>query len=152
MCYITTYTLHRRAQCTSYRPELDVSPVLGPHDASYYIPLIGILRWIVELGCVEIFIEVSIISSHMSMPREGHLEQLFHIFYHQKYHNYEMVFDPSYPVIGESKFQRKEWASIEFLHLEGKEETCHYVRTKTICILDTCFVRQQTYKYLVRVY
>ena len=37
---------------TSYRPELYVSPVLGPHNESYYIPLIGILRWIVELGRV----------------------------------------------------------------------------------------------------
>ena len=39
------------------------------------------------------------------MPREGHLEQLFHIFAHLKnYHNTEMVFDPSYPVIDESTF------------------------------------------------
>ena len=45
---------------TSYRPELDVSPVLSPHDESYYMSLIGILRWIVELGRVDICLEVSI--------------------------------------------------------------------------------------------
>ena len=28
---------------TSYRPELDISPVLGPTDAAYYMSLIGIL-------------------------------------------------------------------------------------------------------------
>ena len=107
----------------SYRPELDVSPVLGPHNASYYMSLIGILRWIVEIGNVEICLEVSIMSSHISMPTEGHLDQLFHIFDHlKKYHNTEMVFDPSYPVIYESKFQRKDWASSEFLHFKGKEE------------------------------
>ena len=62
-------------------------------------------------------------SSHMVMPREGHLEQLLHIFAHfKKYHNTEMVFDPNYPVIDESKFQRKDWYSSEFGHLEGKEE------------------------------
>ena len=73
---------------TSYRPELDVSPVLGPHDASYYMSLIVILRWIVELVCVDICLEVSIMSSHMAVPREGHLGQLFHIFSHlKKYHN-----------------------------------------------------------------
>ena len=35
---------------TSYRPELDVSPELGPTEAVYYMLLIGVLRWIVELG------------------------------------------------------------------------------------------------------
>ena len=57
---------------TSYRPELDVSPVLGPHDASYYMSLIVILQWIVELGRVDIYLESSIMSSHMAIPREGH--------------------------------------------------------------------------------
>ena len=33
-----------------------------------------------------------------------------------------MVFDPSYSVIGEFKFQIKNWASSECGHLEGKEE------------------------------
>ena len=108
---------------TSYRPELDVSPVLGPVDASYYMSLIGILRWICELGRVDICLEVSIMSSHMAMPREGHLEQLFHIFAHlNKYHNTEMVFDPTDPIIDKSKYQKQDWASSEFGHIEGKEE------------------------------
>jgi hypothetical protein len=53
---------------TSYRPELDVSPELDPEDASYYQSLIGILRWIVELGCVDICLEVSMMSSHLALP------------------------------------------------------------------------------------
>ena len=35
---------------TTYRPELDVTPELQPTEAAYYMSLIGILRWIVELG------------------------------------------------------------------------------------------------------
>ena len=35
---------------TTYRPELDVSRELNVADAVYYQSLIGILRWIVELG------------------------------------------------------------------------------------------------------
>jgi hypothetical protein len=35
---------------TEYRPETDVMPELGEADASYYHTLIGVLRWIVELG------------------------------------------------------------------------------------------------------
>ena len=106
---------------TSYRPELDITPELDPIKASYYMSLIGILRWIVELGRVDICLEVSMMSSHMAMPREGHLEQLFHIFsYLSKYHNTELVFDPSDPVIDESKYQRRDWTSSEFGHLQGK--------------------------------
>ena len=108
---------------TSYRPELDVSPTLNPSDASYYMSLIGILRWIVELGRIDICLEVSVMSSHMAMPRVGHMEQLLHIFAHlDKYHNAELVFDPSDPIIDKSQYQRKDWTSSEFGHIEGKEE------------------------------
>ena len=73
---------------TSYRPELDVSPELTLRDSAYYQSLIGILRWIVELGRIGICLEVSMMSSHLAMPREGHLEHVLHIFaYLCKYHN-----------------------------------------------------------------
>ena len=108
---------------TSYRPELDVSPELIPAEAAYYQSLIGVLRWIVELGRVDICLEVSLMSSCLAMPREGHLEQVLHIFAHlKKCHNTELVFDPSDPVIDESKFEAKDWATSEFGHLENKEE------------------------------
>ena len=39
-------------------------------------------------------------SSHLFLPREGHLLQLFHMFaYLKRNHNSEMVFDPSDPVM-----------------------------------------------------
>jgi hypothetical protein len=60
---------------------------LSPQEAAYYQSLIGILRWIVELGRVDICLEVSMMSSHLVLPREGHLEQVFLIFAHlKKYH------------------------------------------------------------------
>ena len=108
---------------TSYRPELDVSPELNPTDAAYYQSLIGVLRWMVELGRVDLCLEVSMMSSHLALPREGHLAQLFHIFAHlKKYHNTEMVFDPSDPVVDEAAFERRDWTSSEFGHVQGKEE------------------------------
>ena len=33
-----------------YKPEVDESQELGSEDAAYYQSLIGVLRWIVELG------------------------------------------------------------------------------------------------------
>lgn len=108
---------------TSYRPELDISPELDPALALYYMSLIGILRWICELGRVDICLEVSMMSSHMAMPREGHLEQVLHIFaYLDQHHNAELVFDPSDPVVDTAKFERRDWASSEFDHVQGKEE------------------------------
>ena len=108
---------------TTYRPELDVSPELKPVDAAYYMSIIGILRWIVELGRIDICLECSMMSSHLAMPREGHLYQVFQIFgYLKKYHNTEMVYDPSDPVVDESSFERRDWTSSEFGHIQGTEE------------------------------
>ena len=46
-----------------------------------------------------------------------------HIFsYLKKYHNTELVYDPSDPVVDENDFERRDWASSEFGHVEGKEE------------------------------
>ena len=55
---------------STYRPQLDVSEELSLSDASYYQSLIGILRWIVELGRVDICLEVSMMSSHLALPRK----------------------------------------------------------------------------------
>jgi hypothetical protein len=77
----------------------------------------------VELGRVDICLEVSMMSSHLALPREGHLEQVSHIFAHlKKYHNTEVVYDPSDPVIDEAQFDAKDWASSEFGHLDGVEQ------------------------------
>jgi Reverse transcriptase (RNA-dependent DNA polymerase). len=54
---------------SGYRPELDVSPELDSDDAAHYQSLIGILRWIVELGRIDICCEVSMMSSHLALPR-----------------------------------------------------------------------------------
>ena len=108
---------------TSYRPELDVTAELEPSDAAYYQSLIGILRWIVELGRVDICLEVSMMSSYIALPRDGHLLVVLHIFAHlKKHHNTELVFDPSDPVINEDEFERRDWTSSEFGHIQGKEE------------------------------
>jgi hypothetical protein len=97
---------------SGYRPEVDISDELGPEEASYYQSLIGILRWMVELGRVDICCEVSMMSSHLALPRVGHLDELFHIFgYLDKHHNAEMVFDPTEPEIDEDQFQRRDWAN-----------------------------------------
>ena len=53
-----------------YDPELDVSTPLEPDLASYYQSLIGIMRWMIELGRIDIATEISLLSSHNTYPRE----------------------------------------------------------------------------------
>ena len=80
---------------SNYRPEIEITE-LGEEKASYYHSLIGVLRSILELGCVDICCEVSMMSSHLALPRCGHLAQVLHMFAYLKSHaNYEMVYDPS---------------------------------------------------------
>ena len=57
------------------------------------------------------------------LPNEGHLDQVLQIFaYLKKYHNTELVYDPSDLTINYGEFERREWASLEFRHINGKEE------------------------------
>lgn len=95
---------------TGYRPELGISNELNSSEAAYYQSLIGILRWIVELGRPDICVEVSKVTSHMVMPRRGHLDQIYHIFgYLNKSRNSKIVFDPTPPEIPDNPFQRHGW-------------------------------------------
>ena len=108
---------------TSYWPELDVSQELEASESSYYASLIGVLRLIVELGRIDICLEVSMMSSHVALPCVGHLQNLLRIFgYLKKHHNAELVYDPSQPSLDQAGFKAKDWTSSEFGHLKGKEE------------------------------
>ena len=42
----------------SHQPELDITSILQPEEAAYYMSLIGIVWWMVELGRVEICLVV----------------------------------------------------------------------------------------------
>ena len=100
---------------TNYRPEVDISPELGPEEASYYQSLIGTLRWIVELGRADITMETSALASMMALPRRGHLEAVFHMFaFLKNKHNDVMVFDPSKPDLDESQFPREDWSATPY--------------------------------------
>jgi len=67
----------------------------------------------VELGRVDIITEVSLLASAMAMPREGHLEAVFHMFaYLKRKHNARLVFDPTYPTIDFDNFKDHDWTSM----------------------------------------
>jgi hypothetical protein len=102
-----------RPMRSGYRPEIDVTPLLTDDMASYYQGLIGVLRWICEIGRIDILTEVSMLSSHNAMPREGHLDAVLDIFAYLKQHpQAAILFDESEPNIDERRFKKVDWSDI----------------------------------------
>ena len=88
-----------------YEAELDTSTLCDPEEASYFQSIIGVMRWMIEIGRVDISTEVSILSSFLAMPRVGHLEAAINIMgYLRLYHNSRLFLDPTYPVLDHSYF------------------------------------------------
>ena len=110
--YVRTVSLAAPTPLSSgYRPEIDVSPELGGEEASYFHSLIGVLRWIVERGRADMDCEVSMMSSHLALPRVGHLKEVFHMFAYLKAHsNTELVFDPTPVDFDRNLFERQDWS------------------------------------------
>ena len=93
-----------------YRPELDDTPELDSTRATYFQGLIGILRWCIELGRVDIITEVTMLSSYLANPREGHLDQAFHIMAYLKKHlRSSLVFDDTEPDLSGFQFKKCDW-------------------------------------------
>ena len=79
----------------SYKPELDIINELNLELMSRYRQLIGILQWAVELGRIDIYHEIAILSQYLASPRKGHLEALYHIFVYLKRHQkFSLIIDP----------------------------------------------------------
>ena len=96
-----------------YRPENDVSDLLGDELATRYMQLIGILRWAIELGRIDFITEVSMLSSYNCSPRAGHLEAVYQVFeYAQGHLRSTVVFDSSLPDIPADKFRPVDWEKI----------------------------------------
>jgi hypothetical protein len=96
---------------SSYRPELDETAELALTGHRYYQELIGVLRWAVELGRLDILLETSLLSAYLACPREGHLEAVYHMFGYLKANPKKRIaFDPDYPVIDKQRFIKHDWA------------------------------------------
>ena len=94
---------------SEYVSETDATPELGLKQANYYQCQIGVLHWMVEIGRVDIITEVSTLASQTTIPREGHMDAVFHVFaYLKARYNSRMVFDPTYPYIDKTNFQEHE--------------------------------------------
>ena len=67
--------------------------------------------------------EVSMMSSHLALPRVGHLKEVFHMFAYLKAHsNTELVFDPTPVDFDRNLFERQDWSYSPYGY-EGLSET-----------------------------
>ena len=108
---------------SEFIPELDTSEELSPDDTTFYQELIGILRWAVEIGRVDILTELSLLSSYQASPRRGRLEQLLHIFaYLRKHPKLTLYFDPQEPVLDPSMFQGHSAEAFQEIYRDANEE------------------------------
>ena len=58
-----------------------------------------------ELGRLDIYLEVPLISSYVANPRRGHLREILHIFaYLKRRDKLTIAFDPRHPPIDENIF------------------------------------------------
>ena len=91
---------------SGYRPETDVSEELLPDRVTYFQEIIGILRWSIEIGRVDVLFEVSSLSAYQASPRQGHLDQALHILGYLKEHiKLTLYFDPSPITLPETIFR-----------------------------------------------
>jgi hypothetical protein len=67
----------------------------------------------VELVCIDIITEVSMLSTYLFLPLEGHTESVFHVFaYLGLHHNERVMFDPTYPSVDMGTFIKTDWKSM----------------------------------------
>ena len=93
-----------------YKPEMDCTAELKANGVQRYQEIIGQLRWAIELGRVDILLETALMSTHLALPREGHLEQVLHIVGYLKSHKkMRILFDSGYPKVKENWFQDYDW-------------------------------------------
>ena len=73
--------------------------------------LVGHIFWAVEIGRVDTLLEISFLSSYLSMPHIGHLNHFLYIFGYLKSHQkMKLGFYPERPAINEDCFQDYDWA------------------------------------------
>ena len=107
----------------TYRPELDTSIECTTEQTTFYQNVIGILRWVVELGRIDIGFEVSLLSRYLVQPRTGHLVQALHILKYLDIHSEsDLAFDPAYHEIEDPNLAQARIAAMKEIYPDALEE------------------------------
>ena len=122
-----------------YHPELDDTPLLGPRMIARYQQLIGMLRWACELGRIDMLLEVALMSAFNAAPRQGHLNELYHIFaYLKKAGARCLLFDPARPTYNVDFCDGGAWE--EFYEVEPEPTPADMPKARGKSVVMTCWV------------
>ena len=107
-------------------PNLDVMDECDAKHVSRFQQPIGILRLAVDLGRVDIQIEVALLSQYQALPQDIHIEALYLIF-HSLSNNPKkiLVMDPSMLNLDESVFNlNADWKELYWYVVENTLIKC----------------------------
>jgi hypothetical protein len=125
---------------TGYQLEINATDELDADQKNYYQGLIGVLRWICELGRLDILTLVLMLLRYLAQARTGHLEQVLHAFAYLKHHKRStMVFDDMEPNFDGSEFKECDWSKFypdakEAIPTDGPKPRGKYAVTS--CFVD----------------
>ena len=89
----------------SYHSELYTRDETDQDGITTFQQITRILHWAIEIGRVDILFEVYDLSRYQVAPREGHIEQIYHIFgFLKNMPKLTLYFDPQEPNIDISWF------------------------------------------------
>ena len=77
---LKNYVDGHRPYTSRFRTELDVTEELGEELTNSYQQLVGVLRWSIELGRIDIMTEVSCLYQHLCYKIEVHIDDVYCIF------------------------------------------------------------------------
>ena len=96
----------------SYRPELDVSDQCTQEEHQFYMQMVGIARWMIEIGRLDIAYEIYLMSRYLANPQIGHLIQMIHLFqYLHCNQGMDLIYDPTRIHVRESSILPHQRAS-----------------------------------------
>ena len=92
--------------CRNYSPWLEESSYLKVYGVQFFQELIVQFSLEVEIGRVQILLDMPLLSSYIDMLCIGHLEKVLHIFVYLKSHpKIKLGFDLAHNTIHEKHFQ-----------------------------------------------
>lgn len=93
-----------------YHPEVDITKELDEDDVQFYQSYIGILRWAVELGRVDLAHVAGAMAHFSACPRVGHMVAVLRVFaYCKKHMQSKLVFDSDPIDFSDVYFPDHEW-------------------------------------------
>ncbi|HSN67533.1 MAG TPA: reverse transcriptase domain-containing protein [Fusibacter sp.] len=132
-------TARKRPYPCNYKPELDVSEELEGEMVTWYQQLIGMLRWVTELGRIDVLFEVTKLSSHNALPRRGHLRAVYNVFFYlHGTKSRKIVFDDLRVDTDVACFVNTDWS--DFYPDADNKVPPNMLKPKGIPVKITCFV------------